>query len=127
MRNTRQMSRRAPNRLELHRLKKVWHASLNLSYEFLDPSDLSIDESQQLADAVFNGIRMEPEKDKYQIYFETLNYWGITCPHPQEKRLYSGKKRYCFQPLNQEWFMCECCKCAVIENKREVYNQKFLC
>lgn len=56
----------------------------------------------------------DPEADMLRIYLEVLTSFGVICPHPQSKRLYSSYKKSYYPLINHRWYSCEICFCLVI-------------
>ena len=72
----------------------------------------------KIAGQAFHKMTAMKDRDPYEVYAETLAYYGIICPHPQQKRLYGGDTRSPIPLYDPMYYDCEMCKCAVLNEQR---------
>ena len=85
-----------------------------LAIEDIDPKDMAV-----VAAKIFVGISdAKDENEMYCTYLSVLSAYGIMCPHPQHKRLYSGWLSSKEPLLDYGWYTCTMCNCSAINEYR---------
>jgi hypothetical protein len=106
---------RTETRLESHRreFEEARRLGPMVRIEDLDQGEIDLINAEFLERC--NG-RAEDINEIYEAYIQTLNNWGIICPHPQGHRRYDGYHRTDV-PLRFDecrWYECALCRALVI-------------
>jgi len=73
--------------------------------------DIEYQDMARIVAEVFSLFKLNNDMDK--SYIKVLSKYGIVCPHPSEKRLYSGTTRSKKPLVVHRWYDCEMCDCSV--------------
>ena len=97
------VKKRAPTRLELHRLRfhRDGFAGQLLSFDELDCIEKGL-----ISRDFFSELKSTYNRDPYETMASVFFSWGIMCMHPIEKR-----------ELRKHGYHCSCCGCTVIEKR----------